>query len=90
MEVAFTERFKKAFQKRVKGDVISEKAFRMMLEAFIADPFDVKLKTHKLSGKLEGMWSFSARFDLRVIFYFTDDKPVKAVFINIGSHDEVY
>lgn len=86
MEVAFTERFKKAFQKRVKGDVISEKAFRIMLEAFIADPFDVKLKTHKL----EGMWSFSVRFDLRVIFYFTDDKPVKAVFINIGSHDEVY
>ena len=57
---------------------------------FKNDPFDPKLKTHKLSGKLKGLWSFSVTYNIRVVFYFTNDKPVKAIFVNIGDHDEVY
>lgn len=52
------------------------------------DPFDPRLRTHKLSGKLEGLWSFSVEFDVRVIFYFTEKD--EAVFVDVGSHDEVY
>jgi len=59
MEVSFSEQFKKAYQKRIKGDAISEAAFKQSLAIFIANPFEPKLKTHKLSGKLNGMWSFS-------------------------------
>ena len=47
-------------------------------------------KTHKLSGKLKGLWSFSIEYDLRVVFFFTNDKPKKAVFVDMGTHDEVY
>lgn len=90
MEVAFSEKFKKVYQKRVKGDVIQERAFRISLELFISDPFDSRIKTHKLSGRLSKLWSFSVRYDLRVVFYFTEDQPTKAVFIDIGTHDEVY
>jgi mRNA-degrading endonuclease YafQ of YafQ-DinJ toxin-antitoxin module len=57
---------------------------------FVTDPFHPKLKTHKLSGRLDGSWSFTVDFDCRVIFFFTADKPTQAVFFNIGSHDEVY
>jgi mRNA-degrading endonuclease YafQ of YafQ-DinJ toxin-antitoxin module len=46
------------------------------------------LKTHKLSGKLQEFWSFSVDYDERVLFYFMEDG--KAVFVDIGSHDEVY
>ena len=60
------------------------------MELFINDPFDSKLKTHKLSGKLKGLWSFSIEYDLRVVFFFTNDKTKKAVFVDIGTHDEVY
>jgi mRNA-degrading endonuclease YafQ of YafQ-DinJ toxin-antitoxin module len=60
------------------------------LELFINDPFDAKLKTHKLSGKLKNLWSFSIGYDLRIVFYFTPDKPKKAVFVDIGTHEEVY
>jgi mRNA-degrading endonuclease YafQ of YafQ-DinJ toxin-antitoxin module len=60
------------------------------LELFINDPYDSRLKTHKLSGKLNGLWSFSIEYDLRVVLFFTKDKPKKAVFIDIGTHDEVY
>jgi mRNA-degrading endonuclease YafQ of YafQ-DinJ toxin-antitoxin module len=47
-----------------------------------------KLKTHKLSGKLKELWSFSVDYDERILFYFIEDE--KAVFVDIGSHDEVY
>ena len=89
MEVSFSSSFKKAFRKRVKN-TRSEKIFWNAVELFIADPFHPPLKTHKLSGTLEGLWSFSVEYDIRVIFYFTKEAPRKAVFVDIGSHDEVY
>ena len=89
MEVSFSDSFKKVFRKRVKSTEI-EKEFWNRLELFINDPFDSKLKTHKLSGKLRSLWSFSIEYDLWVVFYFTNDKTKKAVFVDIGTHDEVY
>ncbi len=89
MEIAFSDSFKKAYKKRVKSSE-SEKEFWMCVELFIKDPFNLRLKTHKLSGKLKGLWSFSVEYDVRVVFYFTKDKPPKAVLIDIGSHEQVY
>lgn len=42
------------------------------------------------SGKLKDLWSFSIENDLRVVYFFTKDKPKRAVFVDIGTHDEVY
>ncbi|MFQ4135432.1 type II toxin-antitoxin system YafQ family toxin [Nodosilinea sp. PGN35] len=88
MEVSFSSPFKRVFKKRIKGNAELEARFWQKLEQFTADPFHPSLKTHKLSGKLKDLWSFSVDYDARVIFYFTEDD--KAVFIDIGSHDEVY
>ena len=90
MKVAFSDHFKKVFAKKIKKDKSLEKLFFDRLEMFVDDPFHPQLKTHKLSGKLEGAWSFTIDFDCRVIFYFTSEKPTQAVFFNIGKHDEVY
>jgi addiction module RelE/StbE family toxin len=89
MEVSFSDSFKKVFKKRIKSKDI-ESEFWEKLELFINDPFDTKLKTHKLSGKLKDLWSFSIDYNLRVVFFFTKDKPKKAVLVDIGTHDEVY
>jgi mRNA-degrading endonuclease YafQ of YafQ-DinJ toxin-antitoxin module len=89
MEVSFSDSFKKAFNKKIKSSE-AERVFWICVEIFIADPFDSRLKTHKLSGKLKDLWSFSIEYDARVLFYFTKEKPKRAVFIDIGSHDEVY
>lgn len=89
MEVALTAAFKNAFTKRIK-DTVSELVFWKKLEIFTNEPFNSKLKTHKLSGKLKGLWSFSIEQNLRVVFYFTKDKPPKAILVDIGTHDEVY
>ncbi|MBW4592726.1 MAG: hypothetical protein KME46_07350 [Brasilonema angustatum HA4187-MV1] len=65
-----------------------EARFWQKLEQFTIDPFDTSLKTHKLSGKLKDPWSFSIDYDERVLFHFAEN--AKAVFVDIGSHDEVY
>jgi addiction module RelE/StbE family toxin len=88
VEVAFSSSFKKAFKKKIKVKKELEANFWKELEIFIQTPFDRRLKTHKLSGKLKDLWSFSVRYDLIVIFYFVDDN--KVVFMDIGKHDEVY
>jgi len=87
-EIAFSSSFKRAFKKRVAGNANSEARFWERVEAFKSDPFDPKLRTHKLSGKLKELWGFSIEYDLRVIFYFVDTE--RAVFVDIGTHTEVY
>lgn len=88
ISVSFSSSFKRAFKKRMKGNVDLEARFWQKLEQFTADPFEPSLRTHKLSGTLKDSWSFSIDYDTRVVFYFTDDGS--AVFVDIGSHDEVY
>ena len=88
MEVAFSPSFKRAFKKIIRKNRSLEQKFWAKTETFIASPHHPALKAHKLSGELKNLWSFSVEYDCRVIFYF--ETPVKAVFIDIGSHDEVY
>lgn len=89
IEISFSSSFKNVFKKKIKNNKRIEKAFWNCVEIFIDEPFNRKLKTHKLTGNLKDLWSFSIEFDLRVIFYFTA-KNKKVVFIDIGTHDEVY
>ena len=51
-------------------------------------PFNPKLRTHKLTGRLEGLWAFSVSYDHRVIFKFLKEDEI--LLIDIGTHDEVY
>lgn len=88
MKVSFSSSFRRAFKKIIKGNVDLETRFLQKLELFTTDPFEQSLKTHKLSGKLKDLWSFSVDYDQRVLFYFTEDG--NAVFVDIGSHDDVY
>lgn len=87
-EIAFSASFKRAFRKSVAGNASLETRFWERVELFRNSPFDPKLRTHKLSGKLKDLWSFSVEYDVRVIFSFAGRERV--VFIDIGSHKEVY
>jgi len=89
MDIAFSSSFKRAFKKRIKIKKEIEELFWESIALFIQDPFHPLLKTHKLSGNLKNLWSFSVTYDVRVIFFFEDNNK-KAIFIDIGSHDEVY
>lgn len=52
---------------------------------FKQNPFAQILRTHKLTGKLEGFWSFSVNYQDRIIFRFISDNEV--IFYKIGNHD---
>ncbi|KOR31812.1 plasmid stabilization protein [Achromatium sp. WMS3] len=88
MKVAFSPAFERSFRKRLKHNSKIQNKFWKKLECFIQDPFDPQLKTHKLTGQLKELWSFSIELDIRVVFYFVDEFSV--VLVDIGSHDEVY
>ena len=64
-----------------------------VLELLSDDPFTTSLKSHKLTGQLDGLWSCSVAYDCRIIFAFRKD-PITGddliVLVDIGSHDEVY
>ena len=90
MKISFDSSFKRAYKSKLKEGAITEEKFLIVLKLFMEDPYSESLKTHKLSGKLKGIWSFSLGYDLRVLFYFTNDKPKNVVITNIGNHDEVY
>ena len=51
---------------------------------FRADPFDSRLKTHKLKGPLNGFWSFSINQKYRIIFEFGGRDA--AWFHSVGTH----
>ena len=88
IEVAFSSSFLKAYKKRISKNPELVSLFKAKLSIFIQNPYSPELRTHKLSGKLEMLMSFSVKYDLRIIFYFAE--PDKAVFTDIGNHDEVY
>lgn len=49
------------------------------------NPFDSRLKTHKLSGKFENYFAFSIGFKYRIIFSFETKKIIRLH--AIGDHD---
>jgi mRNA-degrading endonuclease YafQ of YafQ-DinJ toxin-antitoxin module len=87
-EIVLSSRFRKALKRRIRGNKILEARFRDRVAIFQTDPFDPRLKTHQLSGELQGLWSFSVDYDSRIVFSFVDANRV--LLIDIGTHEEVY
>lgn len=86
-------RFKRNFKRLVKKNPQLQDKILAVLETLSNDPFTPSLKSHKLTGQLEGLWSCSVAYDCRIIFAFKEDPVTKAemiVLVDIGSHDEVY
>lgn len=85
MEIQFSSHF----IKRAKR--LSSKEKRQLserVEWFRKDPQDSRLKVHALTGRLKGLLSFSLTYGKRVVFVFV--KQNVALFVDVGSHDDVY
>ncbi len=87
-EISFSSSFIRAYRKQIKAEPNIESIFDEKLKIFIENPFDPRLKTHKLSGKLSDIWSFSINYYIRITFSFVNDN--KVIFENIGKHDFIY
>jgi addiction module RelE/StbE family toxin len=88
IKLIWDQGFKRAYKKKIKNNDEYKNKFWDALNLFVTDPFNPLLKTHKLSGKLKGLWVFSCLYDCRIIFKFI--KKEEVLLIDIGSHDEVY
>lgn len=81
MKIFYSTKFAREYQKlplRVKK--IAEKKEQI----FRKNPFDSKLKTHKLKGSLQGFLSFSISQKYRIIFEFVDSNTVW--FYSVGDN----
>ena len=86
VKITFSSPFKRAFKKKVKGKQNIESKYWEKVDIFIKNPFDTQLRTHKLSGKLEGMWSFTVEYDLRFfVFPFQYESLQREVVCGRGS-----
>jgi addiction module RelE/StbE family toxin len=71
MEIIYTSKFVREYKKlpdRIKS--IAEEREKI----FRKNPFDTKLKTHKLHGKFKEFWSFSVDYDYRIVFEISNNK----------------
>jgi addiction module RelE/StbE family toxin len=85
--------FTRAVRKTLKKNPQLRTDIHETLRQLAKDPFETKLSTHKLKGKLSGSWACSIDYDLRIIFDFVESSTGQEddiLLIGIGSHDEVY
>jgi addiction module RelE/StbE family toxin len=88
IKITWDPGFKRIYKKKIKNNQELKKRFWDVMELFSKNPFDPRLRTHKLTGRLDGLWALSVAFDCRVIFKFLGKDEV--LLIDIGGHDEVY
>lgn len=82
MKVRTLPKFERQY-KKLTNDLkdIAEKKFNI----FLNDPYDSRLKTHKLTGALMGFMAFSINQEYRIIFDLDEKKDAR--FYQIGTHD---
>ena len=86
-------RFERAFRRLARKNPVLQSQIEEALHRMAADLNDPRLRTHHLSGKLEGLFACSCGYDCRIVFAkVKDPKTGREVLLllNIGSHDEVY
>ena len=81
MKIFHHPRFEKAYR-RLPLELKSKAEQKESV--FRANPFDTRLDTHKLHGKLKSKWSFSIDYRYRILFEFDSAKNV--TFLDVGDH----
>jgi len=90
IELVWDAPFKRSYKVWVKKHPELVSTLKERLETFAKNPFHPTLRTHSLSGVLEGRWSFRITYEYRIMFKFLDKEKRKVLLIDIGSHDELY
>ncbi|MEE8431062.1 MAG: type II toxin-antitoxin system mRNA interferase toxin, RelE/StbE family [Candidatus Desulfatibia sp.] len=91
--LSWSSGFRRGFKKATRKDPVLQEKIFSVLEKLSRKPFDPALKTHKLHGKLIGLWACHVEYDCRIVFAFEKDPDTEKdliVLADIGKHDEVY
>lgn len=87
MKIKYIGVFNKNFKIRIQPNNYLLKRFKERLNLFTQSSADPILKDHALKGSKEGLRAFSITGDIRVVYFF---KGETVMFINIGTHEQVY
>ena len=88
ISILWDQKFKRAYKRKVRDNKELKEKFWASMGLFSKNPFDPRLRTHRLTGRLEGLWALSVSHDCRLIFSFMSHQEI--LLVDIGSHDEVY
>lgn len=92
-KLVLSKSFKKSYKRFISKKPIFKSYIEYALINLEDDVFSPGLKTHKLSGKLNGYYACSCGYDCRIIFSiekYLQNKEEIILLIDIGTHDEVY
>ena len=81
MKITTSSKFERSL-KKLQTSIVEKVVDRTLL--FKENLFDLRLKTHKLHGKLKNQWSFSVDNTYRVLFEYDGSN---VIFLDIGDHD---
>lgn len=87
MRIRFDDKLLKDLQIIKKKDPKLSKQIAKQLKLFRVNPKHSSLRLHKLSGRLDNLWSVSINKSIRMAFLLSDSE---AYFVDIGTHDQVY
>jgi addiction module RelE/StbE family toxin len=79
--------FEKHFKQRIGPNLKLKGQFKERLNLFVTGELGYPLHDHALTGKLAGKRAFSVAGDIRVVYIELEDT---IVFLDVGSHNQVY
>jgi mRNA-degrading endonuclease YafQ of YafQ-DinJ toxin-antitoxin module len=85
--IKFSKRFLKHYKQRIVRQKKLSKAFDRRYLQFAKGERGYPLNNHALTGGLSGKRAFSIAADIRVIYVET---PTDTIFLDIGTHNQIY
>ena len=80
-KLAYTERFKKAFNTLTNNEQIQ---FQNKMKLFVENVLHPSLRTKKIKGQKD-LYESSINMDIRIIWYFENEELI--ILVDIGHHD---
>ncbi|PIU60686.1 MAG: type II toxin-antitoxin system mRNA interferase toxin, RelE/StbE family [Armatimonadetes bacterium CG07_land_8_20_14_0_80_59_28] len=91
--LSWSPSFQRALRRYLRRHPDAQAEISEALRCLAENPFSPALDTHKLRGKLTGLWACSVAYDCRIVFDFVNDPLSKKEVIlltDLGSHEDVY
>jgi addiction module RelE/StbE family toxin len=87
MHIAYHKNFIKNFKKRFGSNQKVKKSYNNRLKLFIKNPNHPLPKDHSLKGRKITLRAFSVTGNVRVVY---KEIGKKIIFLDIGTHNQVY
>lgn len=69
-QLVWSKTFLRAYKSAIRRHPHLKADIEPVLRLIVEDPFDPRLRTHKLKGQLGGTWACTVGYDMRLIFEF--------------------